>query len=216
MVLAAGRFLIDGVDLYTTYKVIVESVEGLDIIPKAKKRDSHDWQDESGVDISPTTALVYEPMSISLRCKLVESSYTTGVKKLNGLISVLSAVNHRILNSTFRGQLFPVLYDEVSDLKPIGGLSRSEVVLSFTIKLTCPYPERRKGVATVTAGQTATVAHGTGKEFIVWWGDGTFSKGFTTLTHTYTNAGTYTVLAAGTGMATAVFTNTRIVMEAFV
>lgn len=216
MAIATGRFLIDGVDLFTTYKIIVEKAEGLDVLPKAKKRDTHDWPDESGIAVNPSTSLYYEAMNISLQCVLVENTYAAGIKKLNGLISMLGTANFRILNSTFRGQLFPVLYEDITNIKPNGGLGKSEVAIEFTLKFICPYPERRKGVATVTAGQTATVAHGTGKEFIVWWGDGAISKGFTTLTHTYTNAGSYTVLCAGTGMVTAVFTNTRIVMEVFV
>jgi len=208
----SGRFTVDGVDLYDIYKFIVEKADGLDVLPKPKKRTTYDWADESGVEVDPATDLVFESMGITLTGRVVGNSYSLGMSKVNALLALISKDGFHLLKSGFRNKVYPVLLED-STAKPLFGLTRQEVVIDLTLKLTCPFPERRQGAATVTALQAVAVRVDTGKEFSVWWGDGSMDKGFNELTHEYQAGNTYPVLVAGTGITWATFDNDSVVME---
>lgn len=209
------RFIVDGYDLYAAYKIIVESAEGLDVIPKVKSREQHSWPDESGVDVATNTGLIYDSMDVSLSCVVVESTYKEAIKRINGLIALLSGSGLHLLGSVTRGRLYPVLLDSISSYKRVNATSNSEVWIKFTLKLLCPLPECRMGSATVTASGAVNLNANTSKQVTVWWGDGTTSTGTGALNHTYTNAGTYTVLIAGTGVTKSVFTTTVITIDEY-
>lgn len=204
----AGRFIIDGYDLYEAFKVVVQEAQGLDVLPKVKKRTEYDWPEESGVDVDATTDLTYEAHDITLDCYVQESTYADAVKRINGVVKLLSSDGYHLLGSQLRQRLYPVLLQEVTGYKRITPASASAIYVQFTLKLRCPLPETRIGNATVEASGQVTVVVPTGKDFIVWWGDGTVNEN--TLTHTYTEAGTYTVLIAGTGVTSVVITGINI------
>lgn len=204
----AGRFIIDGYDLYEAFKVVVQEAQGLDVLPKVKKRTEYDWPEESGVDVDATTDLTYEAHDITLDCYVQESTYADAVKRINGVVKLLSSDGYHLLGSQLRQRLYPVLLQEVTGYKRITPASASAIYVQFTLKLRCPLPETRIGNATVEASGQVTLVVPTGKDFIVWWGDGTVNEN--TLTHTYTEAGTYTVLIAGTGVTSVVITGINI------
>lgn len=204
----AGRFIIDGYDLYEAFKVVVQEAQGLDVLPKVKKRTERDWPEESGVDVDTTTDLTYEAHDITLDCYVQESTYADAVKRINGVVKLLSSDGYHLLGSQLRQRLYPVLLQEVTGYKRITPASASAIYVQFTLKLRCPLPETRIGNATVEASGQVTLVVPTGKDFTVWWGDGTVNEN--TLTHTYTEAGTYTVLIAGTGVTSVVITGINI------
>jgi len=203
-----GRFIIDGYDLYEAFKVVVQEAQGLDVLPKVKKRTEYDWPEESGVDVDATTDLTYEAHDITLDCYVQESTYADAVKRINGVVKLLSSDGFHLLGSQLRQRLYPVLLQEVAGYKRITPASASAVYVQFTLKLRCPKPETRIGNATVEASGQVTLVVPTGKDFTVWWGDGTVNEN--TLTHTYTEAGTYTVLIAGTGVTSVVITGINV------
>lgn len=204
----AGRFIIDGYDLYEAFKVVVQEAQGLDVLPKVKKRTERDWPEESGVDVDTTTDLTYEAHDIILDCYVQESTYADAVKRINGVVKLLSSDGYHLLGSQLRQRLYPVLLQEVIGYKRITPASASAVYVQFTLKLRCPLPETRIGNATVEADEEVTLVIPTAKDFTVWWGDGTVNEN--TLTHTYAEAGTYTVLIAGTGVTSVVITGINI------
>lgn len=204
----AGRFTIDGYDLYEAFKVVVQEAQGLDVLPKVKKRTEYDWQEESGVDVDATTDLTYEAHDITLDCYVKESTYADAVKRINGVVKLLSSDGFHLLGSQLRQRLYPVLLQEVTGYKRITPAISSSIYVQFTLKLRCPMPETRIGNVTVEADEEVTLVIPTDKDFTVWWGDGTVNEN--TLTHTYTEAGTYTVLIAGTGVTSVVITGINV------
>jgi hypothetical protein len=207
----AGRFTIDGYGLYETFGVVVQEANGLDMLPKVKKRDEFNWPEESGVDIDTTTDLTFEAQDITLDCYVQESSYSDAIKRINGVIKLLSGDGLHLLGSQLRQRLYPVLLEEITGYKRITPASASAVYLQFTLKLRCPMPETRMGSATVEASGEISLVVPTGKDFTVWWGDGAVNEN--TLSHTYAEAGTYTVLIAGTGVKFANITGTGVTIN---
>lgn len=203
-----GRFIIDGYDLYEAFRVVVQEADGLDVLPKVKKRTEYDWPEESGVDVDTTTDLTYEAHDITLDCYVQESTYADAVKRINGVVKLLSSDGLHLLGSQLRQRLYPVLLQEVTGYKRITPAHASAIYVQFTLKLRCPMPETRIGSVTVEASEQVTLAVPTGKDFTVWWGDGTVNEN--TLTHTYAEAGTYTVLIAGTGVTSVVITGINV------
>ena len=202
------EYLIDGIDLLEGYNIRVIYAEGINIIPSVKEREQHDWPDESGLEIDPETELVYSALNIVLNCVVIESSYSDAIKRINGLILMLSGSGYHLLGSISRQKLYPVLYQGISDYKLETKIFANPCAIRFQIKLLCPQPELRMGSATVQASGQVSIDPETGKQAIIFWGDGSNSSGIGELTHTYTNAGTYTILVAGTGVTASVLTTT--------
>lgn len=206
-----GRFKIDGHDLYDEFSIFVKNASGLDVLPKVKKRDEHDWQEESGLDVDTSTEVTYEAMNITLSCIASDNTYADAVKRINSLVNILSADGYHLLYSQLRGKTYPVLLQEISDYKLLTTATASSVVLDFSVKLLCPLPELRSGSATVEAEEEVTLTIPTNKDFIIWWGDGTMDENV--LKHTYTEADTYTLLIAGTGVMFANIAGTGITIN---
>lgn len=203
-----NKYIINGYDLWEAYKIHVKSADGLDITPKVKKRDEYNWPEESGIDVDSSTRLTYEALDISLQCVVLESTYKECIGRINGLINLLSDDGFHLLGSVLRGRLYPVMLQEVSSYKRVNAANSAVVAVEFTVKLISPLPECRMGSATVLAAGVVSLDSETDKLTTVWWGDGASSTGTGVLSHTYTNAGTYTILAAGTGVTSTIFTVT--------
>jgi len=202
-----GRFLIDDFDLFQTYSCIVRSVDGLDVMPKVKAREQHNWPDESGVEVDTATSIKYEALDISMNLTVVEATFKDAVKKINELIILLSGDGYHLLTSVLRGKVYPVLLQEISGYKQLTSAIANRIGLEFSIKLLGPLPELRMGSAIITVDipSIVTINSNTDKKVTMWWGDGTSSTGTGELTHTYTTIGTYTVLVGGTGVLTSNF-----------
>lgn len=209
----AGRWMVDGYDLFEAYKIVVTEADGLDVAPKVKKRDEHDWPDESGVEVDTATTLVYDPLDIKLQCYVIESTFADAVKRINGLTVLIASSGVHLLGSSLRKRLYPILLQEISDYKRVTKANADKVVLEFSVKLRCHMPENRMGVADVVADDEVTLVIPTGKDFTVWWGDG--SKTVNTLTHIYEQTGIYTVLISGTGVTSALITATGVIIDEY-
>lgn len=195
------QYTIDGYS-FSAFNALVSKAEGLDVVPKVKKREQNDWADESGLEIDASTQIVYEAMEIKLSCYVFEKTYADAIKRINGIIALLSGDGFHLLGSTLRKKVYPVLLEEVSSYQ-VTKTKASEVVVGFDLKLICPLPEIRMGLARVAANQEVKLIIPTGKDALVWWGDGAVDE---YMYHTYTNAGTYTVVIAGTGVTSALIT----------
>ena len=208
-----AEYKIDGYDLFTAFKISVGCAEGLDLIPKVKKRDEHSWAEDSGVQVDATTQLVYEALDISLTCYIKESTYSEALKRVNGLIKILSTSGLHILESGARNKSYPVLLDEVSNFSRFTKFNAAMAFFQFTLKLRGPLPECRNGSATVLEGGSISVNANTGRSVTVWWGDGSNSTGTGLLTHIFANTGTYKQLIAGTGVTSSTFIATGVTIE---
>lgn len=206
--------MVDGYDLFEAFKVLVSEASGLDVMPKVKKREQYDWPDESGVEVDHATELVYEALEINLSCYVFESTYPDAVKRINGLLNLLAGEGLHLLGSSLRKRLYPVLLQEVSGYKRVTKAKAGEVVLEFNLKLLCPLPECRMAkVVTVMDDEEVTITIPTGKDFTIWWGDGT--KSDNVLSHEYADAGTYTILMSGTGVTSALITSDKAIIDEY-
>ncbi len=196
-----NEFIIDGYDIKEAFNIKVLSADGLDIIPKVKKRDERSWPEESGVEIDTATDLVFEAQDISLNCYVEEATYADGIKRINGLINLLADNGIHLLGSAIRNRLYPVLLQEVSSYQRRTSTNASRVAITFTVKLICHLPECRMGSAVVIEDiEQVSINANWGKEIMIWWGDGGTSAGVGLLPHTYESPGTRTILIAGTGV----------------
>ena len=87
-----GIYLLDSVDMKTTYGVQVQKVSGILDILKRKGPTAHNWIDEDGEDpYTDADDINFEPRNIIVECYLVGTTRTDFFTKLGALKTVLES-----------------------------------------------------------------------------------------------------------------------------
>ena len=94
----SGTYLIDGVNFYTTYKVIVERVRGHQDFLKRKGKTGYSYPDSDGeTAFTDATDIFFEPRIILLYCRIETDTAADFKTKLDALKVVLNSAGERVL-----------------------------------------------------------------------------------------------------------------------
>lgn len=137
-------YLIDGVDIYTTYGVQVEKVEGAFDWLQRKGDTGYSWPDEDGEDYYvDADDIHFEPRDIILHCILTAASQSAFVTALNTFKDALMASGLRSLTLPYdSSKTYSVYYVQGSSLDMLTKWNANTLVGSFWIKLREPDPTR--------------------------------------------------------------------------
>lgn len=142
MLTQENRYFIDGADLWTNFKVGIES--GSDDFLKMPKRKSsiqHDWSDENGLDVDLSRAF-FEAKNIELKCHIIADNEADFWSNYNKFLGVLAKPGNRRLTVTELGRDFYVYYTECSIYTRFTRLLQSnKVACKFNLKLVEPIPD---------------------------------------------------------------------------
>lgn len=196
----ATPFLIDNINIWTAYGIIVKKSEGIPSIPKRKPTMSVDWQDAHGEAIDLTT-IYLESKEIQLSCWMMAATKLELQEKFQTFIdAVLSVGIHRLQIGIDTDK--PLIYQFYID----GAINtekewyKQAYFYEFTLNLKEPDPVKR--IYRYPASNTsirATIT--TPKPVNIFWGDGTSDYNVVgtgkTVDHTYATTGTYFILING-------------------
>lgn len=198
-------YKIDDVNL-KDYSVYISASEGLISRPKPKQNNSVDWADYNGtvVDLSKR---VYESREIELNCFIKADSQGEFIAKCNTFLNLFDKTGTRRLEvhvdyeTTPKPLLFEVYLTDSVDISK--KWNKTQMVGSFKLKLSEPEPIKKvlKYTRTSDLDKTVSITVTSAKLLNIYWGDGTntFDAIGTaqTLTHNYTENGTYYILVTG-------------------
>lgn len=139
----SGRHFMDGIDLYLTYGIFIESgIDDFLKFPARKEGITHDWKDSDGVD-TDLSQNFFAPRPIALRCALIAADENDFWKKYNDFIFRLMQPGLRRLEFTqFTGRSFYVSYDATSAFDRFTRLVQAnKIACKFTLNLTEQKPK---------------------------------------------------------------------------
>lgn len=198
-------YKLDGTDI-KDYNVFVSASDGLISRPKPKDNLQVDWADYNGkvVDLSKRR---YEPRQIEIDCFIKADTQAEFITKCNTFLALFDATGTRRLEvfvdyeTTPKPLVFEVyLSDEVKVSKK---WSSATMVGTFSLKLTEPEPIKKvlKYTRTADANKTVGITFTSSKLLNIYWGDGSHSYDVSgtaqTITHNYTNNGTFYIVVTG-------------------
>ncbi|MDM8176841.1 hypothetical protein QT327_21240 [Olivibacter sp. 47] len=137
-----GAHIIDGKDLYGTYKTFVESGSTGFLEVNTKPRFTHDWGDENGIEIDLTTSPLLKEREVSLGCVMRANSEQEFWINWKALVRHLSQNGLRRLYIGEYNRSFFVFLNSVTNFKKATRLSGSNYIgCTFTINLVEPSPD---------------------------------------------------------------------------
>lgn len=142
MHIAAGKYFIDGLDLWTKFGVIVRkgSNDGFLKQPKKKESLSHDWQDSNGLDVD-LTKIYFEKRDVTLNMAMVADSENDFWRKHIAFFSMLSQPGLRRLTVKELDSDFFVYYNDCTTFSKAKSVRTTEKNLFlFSLVLTEPNP----------------------------------------------------------------------------
>jgi PKD repeat protein len=198
-------YKIDDIDL-RDYNVYISSSDGLLSRPKPKDSPTVDWADYNGSVVDLTKRL-YEAREIELDCFIKADSQTEFVAKCNTFLALFDKTGTRRLEVYIDNETTPkplvfeiYLTDSVDVSKK---WNSNSMVGTFKLKFSEPEPIKKvlKYTRTADANKTVSVTFTSAKLLNIYWGDGshTYDASGTaqTITHDYTNNGTYYIVVTG-------------------
>lgn len=108
----AGLYIIDGVDIYTTFGAVFAkgSYDGLFAYPTAKEPLQNNWFEQDGLDID-LSELYYEPKNVTIHFLLSSTvSVADLIAKRDGLIALLNGAGYRKVSLIGYGRSFNLRY----------------------------------------------------------------------------------------------------------
>ncbi len=131
-----GMYFIDGIDLWQTFGIGVEDgSDDLLKIPEAKDRTSHDWLDESGIDIDLSRTFL-KPREVSLKCFIISNSESDFWTKFNQFIQLLIKPELRRLSITEHDKNYYVYYQDNNIYERFTRIKNSsKIACKFTLTL---------------------------------------------------------------------------------
>jgi hypothetical protein len=166
------RIVIDNIDLYTTYGIMLVSHEGLLDPLKTKKRQSHNWSDEHGNDIDLSTAF-YEERQITLNLRLAGVTKADFVAFLTNFGKFVTASGLRILKHPQITRPYFVYAPEGASVKKETLWNDTLMIATFSLKLFEPFPIGRYFSTNQSSLSTVTITITCTKAMVIHWGDGT-------------------------------------------
>ena len=137
-------YKLDGNDIYATYGVTIEKVEGAFDWLKRKGDTGYSWEDENGeeyfVDVDD---IHFEARDIVLKCVIAATSQATFISKLNTFKGVLMASGLRALILPYDpATTYSVYYVSGSSLEMLVKWNATTLAGHFWVKLRQPNPVR--------------------------------------------------------------------------
>jgi hypothetical protein len=191
------KYTINGQD-FKTYGVYVSEGSGILDRLKMKEPASVDWPDYHG-KIIDLQAKRFEARTITLKCFIKAGGEIDFISKLKTFLDLFNAPGTQRLQLEIDTTVLPF---EVYCGDSITITKKWRPILmtgEFTLKLTEPEPVKR--VIKFSGPGTLNIALSTAQSITLYWGDGTKDTDIygeeTTLSHNYSNAGTYYPIIAG-------------------
>lgn len=135
----AGRYYIDGADLYLVYGITI-STGSDDLLKPPKRKDSitHDWLDENGIDVDLSRVFL-ESREVTLQCNFITNSKADFWTKYNYFLAMLVQPGLRRLELSEFGKSYYVYYKECSSWQRFAridsGPEKGMIACKFTITL---------------------------------------------------------------------------------
>jgi hypothetical protein len=107
---ATGLYLMDSLDMWTTYGVFVE--KGHDqflMLPERKESITYSWPDQDGIDIDTATPR-FKEREVTLNCSIIANNEADFWSKYDALKVALTAPGTRNLYVNELGKDFDVIY----------------------------------------------------------------------------------------------------------
>lgn len=198
-------YKIDDVNL-KDYSVFVSASEGLLSRPKPKANIKVNWADYNGeaVDLSKR---LYEAREIELTCFIKADSQGEFIAKCNTFLNVFDKTGTRRLEVyvDYETTPKPLVFEVYSsdNLEFSKKWNSSTMVGTFKLKLTEPEPVKKvlKYTRTSEVNKTASITFTSAKLLNIYWGDGSHNYDASgtnqTITHDFTNNGTYYIVVTG-------------------
>lgn len=141
-----GLWFIDGIDLYLTFKVVVETGSADWLKPPPRKESiEHDWKDSHGKEID-TERFFFDSREGVLNMALVADSEEEFREKLDHFVSHLTQPGKRRFSLKAHGERsYYIIYKETNNftaLKPLRGSDmEGKVVYRFSMVFVEPEPQ---------------------------------------------------------------------------
>ncbi len=142
----SGYYFIDGIDLWTTFGLVVEEGSA-DMLQYAPKKESikHDWMDSNGVEVD-LSRIFFGPREIILKCAILCESEEEFWEKHDDFISHLIQPGKRRLSIKAHGERsYYVYYKECNNytqVKALQGIDTpKKVAARFSLVLEEPEPQ---------------------------------------------------------------------------
>ena len=185
------RYLIDGIDIRTSYGVVIEKSSGLLSRPKIKTPSKTEWKDYHG-EVVDLEGVRIEPRTITLKGWMPADNKGDLVVKWNEFMRLFDRPGTRRLTVDVH-PTHPLVYEVYLDgeIDIEKQWSNTEMVGKFTLKFREPEPVKRVIRQTVTTAQESRdlrIRMRSAKAVNIYWGDGTVDTDLRStidITHTY-------------------------------
>ena len=134
-------YLLDSLDLATTYGVYVEKTKGALNFLKRKGKTAHSWLDSHGEEaFTGADDIYFEPRDIILFCYIKANTKADFLTKLNSLKIILEGSGTHTLKLPFLSSNLNVYFKDGGALNMLTGWDGSLLVGKFILKLREPVP----------------------------------------------------------------------------
>lgn len=134
-------YLLDTLDIATTYGVYVQKVSGALDFLKRKGETAHNWLDSHGEEAYTDAGDIYfEPRDIILFCYIKADTKDDFLAKLNLFKAILEGFGLHTLKLPFLTYTLDVYFKDGGTLNMLTGWNSSKLVGKFILKLREPIP----------------------------------------------------------------------------
>jgi hypothetical protein len=166
----ANEASINGLDFYTQYSVGVTKIKGHLDMPKPKKKESHNWDDENGEDVY-LGKTYFEPREIEMELFIQAATKALFVSKIKTFFDAIRANGLQALKLGNIPKVFLVYYKDSDELVRMSKWNDTLMVGRFKVKFVEPNPLSRQFTSTTNVAISFTMT--TNKVLTIVWGDGT-------------------------------------------
>lgn len=139
----SGKWFIDGIDLYTTFKIFIEegSADFLRYPPK-KQSIEHDWGDANGRDID-LSRIFFDQREGTLNMAIITTSREDFFQKHDQFLSHMTQPGTRRLTLASHGERsYFIYYKECNNYKPVKSLKvEEETLVAYRFSMVVVEPE---------------------------------------------------------------------------
>lgn len=142
MHIAAGRFFIDGNDLWTNFGIVARSgsTDGFLKQPKKKESLTHDWQDTNGIDVD-LSKIYLDKRDIPLKLAMVANTEEDFWRQHTQFFAMWTQPGLRRLTVRELDRDFYVYYNDTTDYSKLKNLKAiGKLFFLFTLVITEPKP----------------------------------------------------------------------------
>lgn len=203
--MAAATYLINGVNIKTTYGVYISDSDGIIDRPKLKAPSSFNWSNYHG-EVVDLNHKYYEPRKITLSCFIKAASKEDFIEKFMQFVKIFDNPGTQRLTISVhptKPLIYEVYCQDTISIKKTW--VESEMSGTFQLKLIEPEPIKKvlKHSRTNVNTKTCNIIIQTTKCVNIYWGDGSVSKDVysensaSRFSHDYSTNGDYYVVITG-------------------